>query len=71
MWRAFLQFLKNRVADALCVPSQMRIPKPQRLDAARLQKLFPFQIVFPLVGKIMLAAVQFHIQFRLLQKKSR
>jgi hypothetical protein len=34
-----------------------------------LQKLFPFQIVFPLVGKTVLAAVQFHIQFRLLAKE--
>jgi hypothetical protein len=47
----------------------MGIPKPQRLDAARLQELFPFRVVVPLAGKTMLAAVQFHIQFRLLAKE--
>src|ERR1700694_3759575 len=47
----------------------MRIPEPQRLDAARLQKLLPFHIVFPLVGKTVLAAVQFNVQFCLLAKE--
>ena len=47
----------------------MRIPEPQRLDAARLQELFAFQIMFALVGKTVLAAVQFHIQLRLLAKE--
>ena len=69
MRRACLQLIENRVADALRVPPQMRIPESQCLDAARLQKLFPLRIVFPLVGKTMLAAVQFHIQFRLLAKE--
>jgi hypothetical protein len=69
MRRACLQLIENRVADALGVAPQMGIPEPQRLDAARLQKLFPFQVVFPLVGKTVLAAVQFDIQFRLLAKE--
>ena len=69
MWRACLQFIENRVANALCVAPQMRIPKPQRLDAARKQKFFPLRVVFPLVGKTVLAAVQFNIQFRLLAKE--
>ena len=34
MRRACLQFVKDRVADALRMAPQMRIPKPQRLDAA-------------------------------------
>ena len=69
MWRAGLQFVENCVADAVRLPSQMRIPKPQRLDVERLQKLFPFQIMLPLIRKTMLAAVQFHIQLRLLAKE--
>jgi hypothetical protein len=69
MWRAFLQFFKNRVADALRIAAQMRIPEPQRLDAERLQKLFAFQIMFPLVGKTMVAAVQLEVQHRLFAKE--
>ena len=65
MWRARLQFIEDRVAKALRVAAQMRIPEPQCLDAARLQKFFPLRIMFPLVGKTMLAAVQFHVQRRL------
>jgi len=66
---ACLQFVENRVADALRVPAQMRIPESQRLDASRLQKFFPFQIMFALVGKTMLAAIEFHVQLRLLAKE--
>ena len=69
MRRASLQLVENRIADALCVPPQMRIPEPQRLDAARLQKLFPLCVMFPLVEKSVLAAVQFHMQFRLLAEE--
>jgi hypothetical protein len=69
MRRAGLQLIEDRVADVLGIAAQMRIPKTQRLDAARLQKLFALRVVFPLVGKTMLAAVQFHIQFRLLAKE--
>ena len=69
MRRAHLQFAENRVADALGVASQMRIPEPQRLDAARLQKLFAFHVVLPLVGETMLAAVHFNVQCRLLAKE--
>jgi len=47
----------------------MRIPKPQRLDATRLQKLFPLSIMILLVGKTMLAAVKLNCQFRLLAKE--
>ena len=47
----------------------MGIPEPQRPDAARLQKLFALNVVFPLVGKTVLAAVQLNIQFRLLTKE--
>ena len=69
MRRSLLQFVENRIADALGVASQMRIPEPQRLDSARFQKPFPFRVVFPLVGEAMLAAVQFNVQSRLLAKK--
>jgi len=69
MRRAYLQFVENRVADALGVAPQMRIPEPQRLDTARLQKLFAFHVVFALVGETMLAAVQFNIQFRFFAKE--
>ena len=69
MRRAGLQLIEDRVPDTLCIAAQMRIPEPQRFDAARLQELFTFQIMFALVGKTMLAAVQFHIQFRLLAKE--
>ena len=69
MRRARLQLIENRITDALRVAAQMRIPESQCLDAARLQKLFPFQVVLPLVGKTVLAAVQFHIQCRLLAKE--
>ena len=61
MRRAGLQFTKNRVADALGVAAQMRIPESQSLDAARLQKLFPLRVVFLLVGKTVLVAVKFNI----------
>jgi hypothetical protein len=47
----------------------MRIPETQRLDAARLQKLFPPGVVLPLVWKTVLAAAQFHVQFRFLAKE--
>ncbi len=69
MRRACLQFIENRVVDALRVAPQMRIPKPQCLDATRLQKFFPLQVMFSLVRKTMLAAVQFNIQLRLLAKE--
>jgi hypothetical protein len=48
MRRACLQIVKDHVADALRIAPQIRIPKPQRLDAARFQKLFPRRVVFPL-----------------------
>jgi hypothetical protein len=48
--------------DALRVAAEMRIPKSQRFNAARLQKLFPLHVMFALVGKTVLAAVQFYIQ---------
>jgi hypothetical protein len=66
---AGLQLNKNRVTDALGVAAQMRVPEPQRLDAMRLQKLFPLHVMFALVRKTVLAAFQFHIQFRLLAKE--
>jgi len=34
-----------------------------------LQKLFPIHVEFALVGKSVLAAIQFHIQFRFLSKE--
>jgi hypothetical protein len=67
--RACLQLIENRVTDTLGVTPQIRIPEPQRLNAERLQELFPFQIMLSLVGKTVLAAVQFHIQFRRLAKE--
>ena len=69
MRRAGLQLIENRITDTLRVATQMRIPESQRLDAVRLQKLFPFKVVLPLVGKTVLAAVQFHIQCRLLAEE--
>jgi len=47
----------------------MRIPKPQRLDPARFQKPLPGGVVFALVGKTVLAAVQFDVQVGLLAKE--
>src|SRR5208282_5879329 len=47
----------------------MGIPEPQCLDAARLHKLFPLRVMFALVGKAMLATVQFHIQLRFFAKE--
>ena len=64
-----LQFIENCIADALRVAAQMRIPESKCLDASRLQKLFPFQVMFASVGKTVLAAVQFHIQCRLLAEE--
>jgi len=69
MRRSRLQFVEDRIPDAPRITPQAGIPKPQRLDAARLQKLFPRRVMFALVGETMLAAVQFHIQFRLLAKE--
>jgi hypothetical protein len=66
---AHLQLIENRVTNALGIAAQMGIPESQRLDAMRLQKLFPLSVVFPLVGKTVLAAVQFNVQFRLLTKE--
>jgi len=66
---AFLQLIEDCVTNALGVATQIRIPEPQRLDAARFQKLFPLRVVFPLVGKTVLAAIQFDIQFRFLAKE--
>jgi len=66
---ANLQFIENGVADALGIAAQMRIPESQRLDAARLQKLFALLVMLALVGKTVLAAVQFNVQFRLLAKE--
>jgi hypothetical protein len=66
---AFLQFIENRVANALGVAAQMGIPEPQGHDPARLQKFFAFFVVFPLVGETMLAAIQFNVQSGLLAKE--
>ena len=69
MRRAQLQLVENCIADALRIPPQPRVPEPQRLDAERLQELFPLRIMLSLVGKTVLAAVQFHIQLRLFAKE--
>src|SRR5689334_8643057 len=69
MWCARLQLVKDRVADALRITAQIRIPEAQRLDAARFQNFFPFLVVFALVRKTVLAAVQFDVQLRLLAKE--
>ena len=69
MRRARLQLIENRVTNALGIAAQMGIPKSQRFDAARLQKLFALSVVSPLVGKTVLAAVQLNIQFRLITKE--
>src|ERR1700691_3907425 len=69
MRRACLQFIENHVANAIGIAAQMRIPESQRLDAARLQKFFPFCIRILLVRKTMLASVEFNCQFRLLAKE--
>ena len=66
---ACLQFVENQVANAPRIAAQLRIPKAQRFDAARLQKFFPFQIMLSLVGKTVLAAVQFNVQFCFLAKE--
>ena len=66
---AHLQLIENRVTNALGIAAQKGIPESQRLDATRLQKLFPLSVVFQLVGKTVLTAVQLNIQFRLLAKE--
>ena len=69
MRRAGLQFIEDCISDALRVAAEMRIPKPQGLDTTRLQKFFSFHVMFPLVRKTVLAAIQLHIEFRLLAKE--
>ena len=69
MRRARLQLVENRVTNALDIAAQMGIPESQRLDAARLQKSFALSVVFPLVGKTVLAAIQLNIQFRIFAKE--
>jgi hypothetical protein len=69
MRRARLQLIENRVTNALGIAAQMGIPKSQRFDAARLQKFFPLHVMLALIGKTVLAAVQFNVQFRLLTKE--
>jgi hypothetical protein len=69
MRRAFLQFFKNRVADALRIAAQLRIPEPQRLDAERLQKHLALFVMLSLVGETVLAAVQLEVQHRLFAKE--
>ena len=69
MRRVCLQLIENRIANVLSITAQMGIPKPQRLDVARLQKFFALQVMFPLVGKTVLTAVQFNIQLRLFAKE--
>jgi hypothetical protein len=69
MRRARLQLIENRVTNALGIAAQMGIPKSQCFDAARLQKFFPLHVMSALIGKTVLAAVQFNVQFRLLTKE--
>jgi len=69
MRRTPLQLVEDNVADALGIAAQMRIPEAQRFDATRLQKSFPLHVMLALIRKTVLAAVQFHIQLRLLAKE--
>jgi hypothetical protein len=66
---ARLQFVEDRITDTLSVAPQMRIPEPQRFNAARLQKRCALGIVIPRVRKAMLAAVQFNVQGRFLAEE--
>ena len=59
MRRALLQFPKNCVADALRVPAQVRIPKPQYLDTLRCQEFRSRDIVLLPVRMAVAEAVQF------------
>jgi len=47
----------------------MRIPEPQRFDAARDEIFFPFEVMLSLVGKTVLAAIQFDVQLRFFAKE--
>jgi len=69
MRRACLQLIKNRVTDASRIASKTRIPKPHRFDAARLQKFCSLRIMLLLIGKTVMTAVKFDVQFRFLAKE--
>src|SRR5208283_71474 len=69
MRRARLQFIENRVPDALRVAPQMGIPEPQRFDAARLQERRALRIMILAVREPMLSAVQFNVQRRFIAKE--
>jgi hypothetical protein len=64
-----LQFLKNRVADALGVPAQMRIPKPQDLDSLCSQVFITFGIVILPVGMAVARTVELDGEARFLAKE--
>lgn len=66
---ALLQFLKDRVADALRVAAQAGISEAQCFDAARFQELLPLRVVPALVRKTVLTAVQFDVQLGLLTEE--
>jgi hypothetical protein len=61
---ARLQFIENHVTNALRITAQMGIPKPERLDATRLQKRLSLDIMILLFRNSMLAAIHFNVQSR-------
>jgi hypothetical protein len=64
-----LQFVENGIPDHLGIAPQLGIPIPHSLDATGFQKFLTLKIMLSLIGKSVLAAVQFHIQFGFLTKE--
>ena len=63
--RARLQLPEDRIANYLSVAPELRVPKPQDLDAQRSEELLPIFVMFPLFWKPVLSSIQFNRQPRL------
>ena len=62
--RARLQLPEDRIANYLSVAPELRVPKPQDLDAQRSEELLPIFVMFPLFWKPVLSSIQFNRQPR-------
>src|SRR5205823_3123342 len=60
--RARLQLPEDRIANRLSVAPELRVPKPQDLDAQRSEELLPIFVMFPLFWKPVLSSIQFNRQ---------
>ncbi len=49
--------MEDRIANALGIAAQLRVPKPQRLDAARLQEFLALFVMLLLFRKTVLATI--------------